>query len=305
MAGSPALLLLLSLGICCTGAQGQRNMMEARFLNRTMKHPQEGQQLELECLNYERNRPLFWIRLDKSGNLHFILSSTHSYSTTLQEGEKTATNFEALWKGNSYRLVVKSFRAQDQGIYFCVNYINPGLHFSSGQPAFFPGQQQLHPPRLHPPPLPVPSQSGPAPTLPTSLILCPSRLITQALLLLIEAPCPPVPFAVPALPKHTVTSTAAPTTHTATTQSSQATMKDNSQQGPDAAEHITSTTTTQWSQVTMKDNSQQGPHAGTSNDNTPRFYCTMTMWVNLSCACLLLLTAITITTTHCQRPSSA
>ncbi|XP_031444060.1 T-cell surface glycoprotein CD8 alpha chain-like [Phasianus colchicus] len=236
MAGSPALLLLLSLGLCCTTAQGQSNTLEARFLNRNMKHPQEGQRLELECLNYERNRPIFWIRLDKGGNLHFILSSTQSYPSTLQEAVKTAPNFEALRRGNSYRLVVKSFRTQDEGTYFCIQYINQVLHFSSGQRAFFPGA-----------------------------------------------------------------TTAATTTHTATTQSSQLTKKDSSQQGSNAAEHITPTATTQSSQVTTKDNSQQGPHAGTRNKDTPRFYCKMVMWVNLAVTCLLLLTAITITITHCQK----
>uniref|UniRef100_A0A669P2M8 Ig-like domain-containing protein n=1 Tax=Phasianus colchicus TaxID=9054 RepID=A0A669P2M8_PHACC len=189
MAGSPALLLLLSLGLCEYGSQ--KDGIQGCSVTVNMKHPQEGQRLELECLNYERNRPIFWIRLDKGGNLHFILSSTQSYPSTLQEAVKTAPNFEALRRGNSYRLVVKSFRTQDEGTYFCIQYINQVLHFSSGQRAFFP------------------------------------------------------------------------------------------------AEHITPT----------------GPHAGTRNKDTPRFYCKMVMWVNLAVTCLLLLTAITITITHCQSKS--
>uniref|UniRef100_A0A669PIZ3 Ig-like domain-containing protein n=1 Tax=Phasianus colchicus TaxID=9054 RepID=A0A669PIZ3_PHACC len=211
MAGSPALLLLLSLGLCCTGAQGQRNTLEVRLRDRNMKHPQEGQRLELECLNYEMNRSplsLFWIRLENDGRLHFIVSCYRWYGTNYYWDDKKSTQFQASLRDNTYRLVVKSFSAQDEGIYFCIQYINQVLHFSSGQPAFFP----------------------------------------------------------------------ATTTHTATTQSSQ---------------------------LTKKDSSQQGSDAGTSNENTPRFYCKMVMWVNLAVTCLLLLTAITITITHCQSNRAA
>lgn len=125
------------------------------------------------------------------------------FSWTTFPGNKGApSQFEGSKQGSSYRMVVKNFRAEDEETYFSVKYINQVLHFSSGQRAFFPGQQQLHPPRSHPAPLPVPFQSGPSPTLPMALLLCPSHLITQALLLLIEPPCPPALLVVPALPKH-------------------------------------------------------------------------------------------------------
>uniref|UniRef100_A0A8V0YZS7 Ig-like domain-containing protein n=1 Tax=Gallus gallus TaxID=9031 RepID=A0A8V0YZS7_CHICK len=208
VAGSPALLLLLSLGLCCTSAQGHRYAMAVRFLNRSMKHPKEGQRLELECVNYNSDNGVFWIRLDKDENLHFIVYIS-KYSWTTFSGNKGASSqFEGSKQGSSYQLVVKNFSARDQGIYFCIANIHPMLHFSTGQRAFFP-----------------------------------------------------------------VTTKAAPTTLATTTPSSQ---------------------------VTKKDNSQQSPDAGTNSKNTLHFCYDVVMRVNLAGACLLLLTAITITITHCQ-----
>ncbi|XP_025005905.2 T-cell surface glycoprotein CD8 alpha chain-like isoform X1 [Gallus gallus] len=213
VAGSPALLLLLSLGLCCTGAQGHRDAVVVRFLNRSIIQPQKGQRLELNCMRNNDSWKVSWIRLDKSGNVHFILSSYNTNTTTFNGGERTSPHFEASWRVSTSTLVVKSFRAEDEGIYFCVNYITPVLHFSSGQPAFLPA----------------------------------------------------------------VASRTSPTTLTAYNQSSQ---------------------------VTKKDISQHSSGPGASHENMLHFCSDIVMWTNLACACLLLLTAITITITHCQRPSS-
>uniref|UniRef100_A0A8C3E0H3 Uncharacterized protein n=1 Tax=Corvus moneduloides TaxID=1196302 RepID=A0A8C3E0H3_CORMO len=169
---SPALLLLLTLGLC-------------EYRHGVVRSPKDitqlrvGQRLELECQT-DKNSGAFWIHQDKSGTLHFIVFISSVSQTTLSRDQRTSPRFEASKHNSIYLLVVKSFTPQDEGNYFCMMNFNQMLFFSPGQPAFLPAV---------------------SPTNPISLLACPRHPVTNPLVLLPEAPCLPPLFLGLLLPK--------------------------------------------------------------------------------------------------------
>ncbi|NWR85754.1 CD8A protein, partial [Furnarius figulus] len=133
---SPALLLLLALGLCCPGIHGQHYELKVRFRYR-ITQLRVGQRLELECQT-GRQSGVFWVRQDKSGTLHIIVFISSDSWTSFEGNQRTSTRFEARKEKTFYRLVVKSFTQQDEGTYFCLMNNNQMLYYSNGQPAFLP-----------------------------------------------------------------------------------------------------------------------------------------------------------------------
>ncbi|XP_071411354.1 T-cell surface glycoprotein CD8 alpha chain-like isoform X1 [Pithys albifrons albifrons] len=136
MHSSPALLLLLALGLCCPGIHGQQYEPKVRFYN-SITQLQVGQRLELQCQS-DNDTGVFWVHQDKSGTLHFIVFISSLSRTTFEGNQRSSTRFKAIKTSRVYRLVVRSFTPQDEGNYFCLININRMLYFSHGQPAFLP-----------------------------------------------------------------------------------------------------------------------------------------------------------------------
>ncbi|XP_005229929.1 T-cell surface glycoprotein CD8 alpha chain isoform X2 [Falco rusticolus] len=138
MTGSPALLLLLTLGLCCPRIHGHRYQMTATFRNSRTTHPQVGQRLELECQTTRDDGSIFWIHQDKGGTLHFIVFTSSLSQNNFKGNTPISTRFEAKKYGKSHHLVVKSFSPQDEGNYFCLMNINRVLYFSPPLPVLLP-----------------------------------------------------------------------------------------------------------------------------------------------------------------------
>lgn len=177
----------------CPGIRGNRFKMTVRI--RGSSPPQIGNGLELECRGAGKDYGISWIRQDKDGTLHFIVFiSSLSKPTFHSSLGSERTRFDVRNYGAIYQLVVKTFKREDEGNYFCVLINNQMLHFSSGQPVFLPGQQPLHlTPLTSARSLPPhPFSISCLPHNPVSLLVCPEHLMSNSPLLPPEAPCLPL-----------------------------------------------------------------------------------------------------------------
>ncbi|NXS85584.1 CD8A protein, partial [Erpornis zantholeuca] len=134
---SPALLLLIALGFCCPGIHGQSLHIKVKS-PKDITQLQEGQKLELECQT-GREGGVSWIRQDRRGTLHFIVTINSMSKTTFSSDQRISPQrFEASKHNMSFRLAVNSFTPQDEGDYFCMTIYNQMMSFSPAQPAFLP-----------------------------------------------------------------------------------------------------------------------------------------------------------------------
>ncbi|NWV98909.1 CD8A protein, partial [Machaerirhynchus nigripectus] len=132
MDSSPALLLLLALGLWIHGLQGEKRFMQYKAIT----YLQLGAQLDLTCHISGEDTGVVWVHQDNIETFKFIVFISPLSGATFEGNQKTSAHFEARKEDVFYRLVVKSFTPHDEGNYFCIKYIDKELYFSHGQLAF-------------------------------------------------------------------------------------------------------------------------------------------------------------------------
>ncbi|NXD96931.1 CD8A protein, partial [Chaetorhynchus papuensis] len=148
MDGSPALLLLLALGLCEYGqGDGEKRFMQYK----TITHIQLGEQLNLKCHISGEDSGVVWVHQDNIETFKFIVFISPLSRATFVGKQKTSTHYEARKEDVFYHLVVKSFTQQDEGNYFCIKYIDKEMYFSRGQLAFLSATTVLAPTTPGPP----------------------------------------------------------------------------------------------------------------------------------------------------------
>ncbi|XP_033920674.1 LOW QUALITY PROTEIN: T-cell surface glycoprotein CD8 alpha chain [Melopsittacus undulatus] len=167
MTGAPALLLLLTLGLCCPGIRGQKYTVKIH----STKQPRMGERLMLQCESNNMLSGVFWVHQDKAGTLRFIVFIS-SLSRTIFGGNsmRTSQHYQAGKDGRFSWLAVNSFTPQDQGTYFCLMNVNQVLYFSPGQPVFLPVTTTVAPKTTPAPTTAAPNitERDPCPRIPDS-----------------------------------------------------------------------------------------------------------------------------------------
>ncbi|XP_054850649.1 T-cell surface glycoprotein CD8 alpha chain-like isoform X2 [Eublepharis macularius] len=123
-------LLRVSLILCyCTS---QFNAMKIKMIN---KAPQDiNARVELDCETSFPDAGVSWMLQRNDRSLHSILYINSRSRVT----PENTPNYEATRNGNTYKLIVKKFKNQDEGIYYCIVFRNQVIHFSSGLSVFLP-----------------------------------------------------------------------------------------------------------------------------------------------------------------------